>query len=255
MNCIFCTNGGARYVVKSNEPQVLQSEANFLTSYKDLDLLPRLLYVEPSNHYMVYTFIPGSTKYVKQNKQEVLKTLVQGLINHYKAVPNNIGWGWADELTASWQSFLLDRMMEANKILGPYLEKDDYPFMLNLVKSSKMNSTDKEPFLLHGDCGVHNFIFNNGQLSGVIDPTPVIGDPLYDLIYAFCSSPDDLTKETIISAASHLRINESISERLLYEEVLIGLFLRIATCIRHHPRDLDGYLKEWNYWKDIIKET
>ncbi|WP_419880944.1 aminoglycoside phosphotransferase family protein [Peribacillus sp. B-H-3] len=252
---LLSTYDGARYVVKLNEPQVLQSEANFLTFYKDLYLLPRLLFVEPSDNYIVYAFITGSTNYVRKNKQEVLKALVQGLINHYKAVPNDIGWGWADELTDSWQSFLLNEIIEANKILDSYLEKDEFTFVLNLVKSSKINNLDREPFLLHGDCGVHNFIFNDGRLSGVIDPTPVIGDPLYDLIYAFCSSPDDLSNETITSAASHLLIKENISEQLLYEEVLIGLYLRLATCIRHHPNDLNDYLKAWIYWKDIIKET
>ncbi|WP_419881736.1 aminoglycoside phosphotransferase family protein [Peribacillus sp. B-H-3] len=252
---LLSTNDGARYVVKLNEPQVLQSEANFLTFYKDLYLLPRLLFVEPSDNYIVYAFITGSTNYVRKNKQEVLKALVQGLINQYKAVPNDIGWGWADELTDSWQSFLLNEIIEANKILDSYLEKDEFTFVLNLVKSSKINNLDREPFLLHGDCGVHNFIYNDGRLIGVIDPTPVIGDPLYDLIYAFCSSPDDLSKETIISAASHLLIKENISEQLLYEKVLIGLYLRLATCIRHHPNDLNDYLKAWIYWKDIIKET
>ena len=35
------------------------------------------------------------------------------------------------------------------------------------------------------------------MLHGVIDPLPVLGDPIYDLIYAFCSTPEDVTKETI----------------------------------------------------------
>ncbi|MEH7346693.1 phosphotransferase [Bacillus sp. JJ1532] len=248
---LLSTSDGAKYVVKLNEPQVIQSEANFLTCYKDLYLLPRLLYVEPSNNYIAYSFINGSTNYVRSNKQQVLKELVQGLINHYKAVPNNIGFGWADELTDSWQSFLLNELMEANKILDSYLDKDEYTFVLNLVKDSKKNSLDIEPFLLHGDCGVHNFIFHHGKLNGVIDPTPVIGNPLYDLIYAFCSSPDDLTKETIHSAANHLLLKEKISEQFLYEQVLIGLYLRLAACIKHHPHDFNDYLNAWNYWKNI----
>ena len=42
-----------------------------------------------------------------------------------------------------------------------------------------------------------NFIFRENRLYGVIDPLPSLGDPLYDLIYAFCSTPEDLTKEAI----------------------------------------------------------
>jgi hypothetical protein len=245
----------AKYVVKLNEPQVLESEAYFLDFYKDVNLLPKLLYVGQSYNYIVYSFISGSTNYVRKNKKEILKALVQRLINNYKTVPHSVGWGWANEPTDSWQGFLLNRVIEANKILDSHLEKDDLNFVLELVKSPNRNSFNREPFLLHGDCGVHNFIFNEGQLCGVIDPTPVFGEPLYDLIYAFCSSPDDLTKETINSAASHLIIKGNKSEQLLYEEVLIGLYLRLATCIRHHPNDLEDYLKAWNYWKNIIKDT
>src|SRR5699024_4426790 len=125
------------------------------------------------------------------------------LLNNYNSVSNGIGWGWADQPSASWQSFLLDEVNEANQIIKSRLDYNNYNLVLNLV--SKIDN-DRNRFLLHGDCGVHNFIFNNKQLTGVIDPTPVIGEPLYDLIYAFCSSPDDLTRETIDSAVSHLII-------------------------------------------------
>ena len=89
----------------------------------------------------------------------------------------------------------------------------------------------------------------------MIDPTPVLGEHLYDLIYASCSSPDNLTRETIDSAVSHLVFRGKKSGQILYEEVLIGLYLRLATCIRHHPNDLEDYLKAWNYWKDIVKKA
>jgi aminoglycoside phosphotransferase (APT) family kinase protein len=114
--------------------------------------------------------------------------------------------------------------------------------MLNHPKETR------EPYLLHGDCGVHNFIFQGGHLSGVIDPTPIIGDPLYDLIYAFCSSPDDLSKETIDFAVSYLLHKR---DNKLYQDVIIGLYLRLGTCRKHHPNDFEEYLKAWSYWKDL----
>lgn len=241
-----------KYVVKKNEPQIIKSEANFLNHYRETDLLPKLLFVEPSSKYIVYSFIDGTTHYVRKNKKEILKTLVQGLLNHYNPVDNSKGWGWADQPSVSWQSFILDKINEANNILHSRLDKSDYNLVLDLVEK---NSKGKEPFLLHGDCGVHNFIFNNGQLSGVIDPTPVIGEPLYDLIYAFCSSPDELTKETIDSAVTLLKFKSGISHSVLYEEVLIGLYRRLATCIKHHPSDFQEYLKAWYYWVEIVKNA
>jgi fructosamine-3-kinase len=246
---------GTEYVVKLNEPQVIKSEVNFLNCYKDLNLLPNLLFVEQSYNYIVYSFISGSTNFARKNKLGMLKALVLGLINNYRTVPNVIGWGYADELTDSWQDFLLNEVIEANRILESHLERDEYNFVLNVIETLRKNNIEREPFLLHGDCGVHNFIFNEGQLSGVIDPTPVIGDPLYDLIYAFCSSPDDLTKETIDLAVSYLMIKGGKNNSILYEEVIIGLYLRLATSIKHHPNDFDEYLKAWYYWKDVIKNV
>ncbi|MFG6494718.1 aminoglycoside phosphotransferase family protein [Fictibacillus sp. UD] len=244
------TEDGNHYVVKSNEPRITQSEADYLKSYAKLELLPNLHYVEQSHKYLVYSFIDGSTNYVSNNKQELLVRLVQNLINHYKTVPERNGWGWADEPTDSWHSYLLNRTMDAKKVLNSYLEDDDHDLVFDLVQEVK--DVELQPYLLHGDLGVHNFIFNNGHLNGVIDPTPVIGDPLYDLIYAFCSSPDDLTQQTIGSAASVLiskgnRINANV-----YENVMIGLYHRLATCIKHHPHDLKEYLNAWNYWKKLI---
>jgi Ser/Thr protein kinase RdoA (MazF antagonist) len=59
-------------------------------------------------------------------------------------------------------------------------------------------SEDQERFLLHGDCGVHNFVFDQNTIVGVIDPSPIVGPVLYDFLYAFCSSPDNLNLETLI---------------------------------------------------------
>lgn len=237
-----------KYVVKLNDPKVIQSEVEFLKYYKETKFSPTLLFVEPSYKYIVYSFISGSTYYSRTNKKEILKTLVQKLLNQYKPATKGIGWGWADEPVDSWQDFLCNEILEANKFIGSRLDTEDYELVCNLVKKLR---PDSEPFLLHGDCGVHNFIYNGRKLSGVIDPSPVLGDPLYDLIYAFCSSPDDLTKETINSAVRYLNIKRELVN--LYEQVIIGLYLRLGKCIKHHSNDLEEYFKAWYYWKDVIK--
>ncbi|MDQ0207498.1 phosphotransferase family protein [Alkalicoccobacillus murimartini] len=238
---LLTTLDGARYVVKLNESHVLQSEVHFLACYKHLDLLPHLLYVDPSYQYIVYTFISGSTNGPK-SKRDMLKVLVQGLINNYTPVPIGSGWGWVDDVTDSWEQFLLSEVNEANTFVNSHLGEGESIFVRNLVKKKGRAGLDRKAVLLHGDCGVHNFIFEDGDLKGVIDPTPVIGEPLYDLLYAFCSSSDDLTKETILSAANPILIKENISEQLLFEDVFIVLYLRLAICSRHHPDDLPNYL-------------
>jgi aminoglycoside phosphotransferase len=237
-------------VVKSNEPQVIESEANYLHFYNGSKLLPKLIFVENSNKYLVYSFLSGTTKYVKKNKKEILQVLVEGLLNLYKSVPNNIGWGWADQPAESWQNFLLNELVDAKKLIQSRLEPNHHHFVFSLVEKI---SHDSKPYLIHGDCGVHNFIFNEGQLTGVIDPTPVIGDPLYDLIYAYCSTPDDLTKETIDSAVNHWNMKHENRITFLYEKVLIGLYLRLGIAIKHQPGDIEEYIKAWYYWIDTIK--
>ncbi|RKL69247.1 aminoglycoside phosphotransferase [Salipaludibacillus neizhouensis] len=248
-------SGTENCVVKMNDPQVLKSEVLYLDSYKKINLLPNLLYVEQSYKYIVYSYIAGDTDQVRNDKSYILHKLVLELINNYTTVPTSNRWGWEDDSAETWPDFLLNEGNEAKTILGTLLKNEDYILIDHLIKSPKRIPLNEEPFLLHGDCGIHNFIFNNAQLSGVIDPTPLLGLPLYDLIYAFCSSPDDLSKQTIEYAANHLVTKWDGKEQHLYEEVLIGLFLRLATCMKHHPSDLEDYLKAWSYWKTIVRNS
>jgi fructosamine-3-kinase len=245
---VICYNDNTKYVIKTNEPQVIEAEAYFLDYYRDIPLLPDLLYVDPAYQYIVYSFIQGINDYLKKNKAEMLKTLVKHLINHYKPAPNHKKWGWADAPTDSWENFLLGRVHDAQTVLHSILNEEDFHIVCQFVNDTKWQSFIDEPFLLHGDCGVHNFIFAKEQLCGVIDPTPVYGLPLYDLIYAFCSSPDNLTFDTIRYAADAFGFAKPTDE-ILYKEIIIGLYLRIATCVKHHPHDLNEYLQAWDYWK------
>lgn len=239
----------SRYVIKKNEPQVLKAEAVFLEEYSEIQLLPTLIYEEPENNYIVYSYIKGESIYKRKFKRELLIELVQNIFNHYKIVETEGVWGWADEPSSTWKDFLLHRAKGATTLLKGFLSEEDHELIYTLINKNGSN-TINQPYLLHGDCGVHNFIFEESKLTGVIDPTPVIGPRLYDLIYAFCSSPDDLKIETIEAAANTLLEDT----KNLYEDVLIGLYLRIATCIKHHPSDFDDYLNAWEFWKRQIKQ-
>lgn len=241
---------GNKRVIKFNEPHVIEAEAMFLEHYQNIELLPQVYYVDPSHKFMLYSFIEGSVTFNTKNKEKTLRELVTSVINQYEQISNPNGWGWADELSPTWADFLLSRLNESSAILDNTLPTEDEELVRAIIRKLHSDNAKSLPCLLHGDFGFHNFIFEDDTLCGVIDPTPVYGQPLYDLIYAFCSTPDGLTKETIESAASLL--NESKSGQDLYEEVLVGLFFRIASCIKHHPNDLKQYLEAWSYWKDIV---
>ncbi|WP_341201317.1 aminoglycoside phosphotransferase family protein [Planomicrobium okeanokoites] len=236
----------SEYVLKMNGPEVTGPEALFLDTYEEVGLLPKILYAAPSKTYIIYSFISGSTDYNGSSKKEVLKELVERLLNKYRAVSSESGWGWVDSPSASWRDFLRNEVSYAQQSIGSLLGPSDHQLVAGLVEKVDVKT---EAYLLHGDCGFHNFIFNEGQLTGVIDPAPVIGAPAYDLVYAFCSTPEDLTKETFDYAARFLRVRPSAN----YDLVLIGLYLRIALCGKHHPEDLALYLKAWSEWLKIVK--
>lgn len=231
----------SKFVLKFNEPDVTGPEALFLNTYGMQRVLPKLLFVDPSQTYMVYSFMNGSTGHEGSSKKEVLKRLVEELINNYVKVAADPGWGWLDSPSSSWQAFLRNETSAARRGIGSLLGEDDHRLIADLVE--KLEPTGGS-YLLHGDCGYHNFIFDEKKLTGVIDPAPVIGVPLYDLVYAFFSEPEDLTKETFDYALHWLK--EKPAE--IYGQVLVGLYLRMALCNRHHPEDLPAYMKAWSEW-------
>jgi fructosamine-3-kinase len=239
---------GTKVVVKFNESQVIQAEGTFLEFYKELSLLPKVLYIEENHSYLVYTYLEGFTHNLGMNKVDILKNVAESLISQYRVETSFEGWGWIDEPSHSWNDFLLKRVEESEKIINQVLTQDDNLLVKQLI--TRNSGEDRLAYILHGDCGLHNFLFAEDALCGVIDPTPIVGDPFYDLVYAFCSTPEDLSKETIYTAAHHLK--GSIDAQRLDEKVLIGLYLRIESCMKHHPNDLPQYLTAWGYWKDIV---
>lgn len=241
---------GDRIIVKGNNSALVDTEGEFLKLYADLDLVPNILYIEKNRKYLVYNFIEGETNPGEIDKKQMLKSLVEGLINHYKITKTYEGWGWADDLSHSWMHFLEARVNESTQLLANYLSEVDFKLVQNLVQNQ--SELYVEPYFLHGDCGVHNFIYKEGELTGVIDAAPVIGHPLYDLIYAFCSTAEDLSKETIDYGFSFMDIKNQNSADTLYHQVVIGLYCRLATCLKHHPQDWPNYKEAWDYWRAII---
>ncbi|WP_283751099.1 phosphotransferase [Bacillus cereus] len=240
----------AKYVVKLNESEVIREEADFLSFYEGNTLFSKLLYKEPLNRYIVYSFLDGATSCELGYKRSTLCTIVKEVINTYEIVPEVDGWGWKDSPVQSWTEFLLTNVMEARENLKQCISDEEHQLVLTLVNSPQRGTGMDRPFLLHGDLGFHNFIFQKNKLTGVIDPLPVLGDPIYDLIYAFCSTPEDLTKETIQYVMKQCAFRKR--DRDLYEEIVIGLYLRIDTCLRHHQKDLEDYLVAWRYWMNEI---
>lgn len=238
-----------KYIVKINKPTVLYAEIHFLNEYKENHRLVNILYVGKKFRFYVYTYIEGFSKNL-YDKKTYMKYILTNLINHYKIVPNNSKWGWLEKPSGSWSNFLQVWENDVARNLNGLINKSELKILRNLSRSSKRIYSN-EAFLLHGDCGVHNLIFGKNRIKGIIDPMPVIGYPFYDLLYAYCSTPDDLDEQIIENISREVTVGPIITGELLREEMLLALFFRLGRCKKHHPQDFYRYLDYIYYWKRL----
>ncbi|MBS4177355.1 phosphotransferase [Lederbergia citrea] len=241
-----------KYVLKSNEDDVIKEESQFLTTYKNVNMLPEVVYVGEKYEYFIYKYMPGEINPAMIDKTEMLTKLVNEVISKYQPLGDK--WGWTWDSHQNWNEFLLTEIGNAKEIVGRVLTKDDFQLVKQLCQKDIRRNGVEKAYLLHGDCGVHNFLQKDGKLVGVIDPMPLAGPPLYELVFAFCSSPEQLTMEVIYEAASILP-NFHISKMHLIEEVIIGIYIRLLRCIYHHPHDLPEYLNAWVYWNRLLERS
>lgn len=244
-------NNAPKYVLKLDKPQQINSVILFFNTYRDSALLPKLYYTDPEKMFILYAYIKGVTHHHRGPKIDWMSLLVNELLNHYVKYDQDAYWGRLDGIPQqTWHDFNRRSLESAHTNIGDLLPIEDYLKVESIVERIALDEKQEVKYLLHGDTGVHNFVFQNNILSGIIDPSPLIGPIIYDFTYAFCSSPDDLNVETLLSTFSLLK-QVSIEKSRLIEEVIFQLYTRIGICIRVHPHDLEDYLKAWEYWRKL----
>lgn len=237
------------YVMKWDDPVRTELTTRFLQVYPHLSLYPSLYYTDPTHQFVIYEYKSGSVYSTRGPKEDWLQTLITATINRYERVYSGIGWGWLDEVfVESWGDFLKERVSEAKLQIGSSLTEADHAFVEGLAADDSRNK-QAQPYLLHGDCGVHNFLFEEKALTGIIDADPIIGPAWYDALFAFCSSPEELTLEVWHSLLAVLDPSLRGDDRAMLEELLLVLYCRVATCLEHHPGDLAVYQQAWSYWR------
>jgi hypothetical protein len=230
------------YVVKSNTNERIAAEFQFYRLYHALPLLPKVKYVDPEFRFLIYPFIPGETRYSRGTKQKLMSELVNHMIQHYVQPERPDDYEWVEDPRRTQQD-----IDYAQSVIVSHITEEDHDLVKEIYMRKSKRVLKKRLYVLHGDFGVHNFLFANGRLSGIIDPIPVIGRPLYDLLYAFCSSPDDLHLPILLDAAEQISM-EKIHTPDLIEDMVLALYFRICSCILHHPEDLPEYRRAWNEW-------
>ncbi|GIO99614.1 aminoglycoside phosphotransferase [Paenibacillus lautus] len=240
-----------KYVLKIDHSNQIILAEQFLNTHRHINLLPEILYTDPAKEYIVYSYIAGTTHTASGLKINWLTTLARELFNHYEKCLHTDQWGRLGSPVQSWHEWNIRSLEDTRHNWGSLLPIEDYYRLESIVEKISKSAENEARFLLHGDTGVHNFVFHEHSLVGVIDPSPMIGPLLYDFTYAFCSSPEDLNLETLLEAFNLLN-HEPLERSRLIEEVIFQLYCRIGICIQLHPHDLEKYLKAWEYWKALL---
>ncbi|QTD40477.1 phosphotransferase [Sporosarcina sp. Te-1] len=249
---VYVISGETKYILKYDEPVSIGIVDQFYRAYGQVDLFPKVYEVDSKEGWLLYEYVDGTTHTNRGPKSEWMKLLVTGIFNRYKAYDPQTPWGRVgSEPRPTWSDFNRKSLEYAYENVGDILPYEDYAMMKGIVEELSLYDAEEVKYYLHGDTGVHNFVFQNDCLVGVIDPSPMIGPILYDFTYAFCSSPDDLTLETLLSSFSLLESVQMKTPRLI-KEVTFQLYTRIGICSKAHPHDLDAYLEAWVYWKQLL---
>ncbi|CAG9607029.1 hypothetical protein [Pseudoneobacillus rhizosphaerae] len=241
------------YVIKIDQPKVITSTEEFLLAYKDVKLLPDVLYTDSNKEFIVYSYISGETHFNRGSKIEWMTILIDQLFNIYQKVNQSSSWGRVNGIQRkTWSDFNQSSLEYAQENIGDFFSAEEHKRVELLVNKLNTHTDEEEKYYLHGDAGVHNFVYMNNQLRGVIDPSPLIGPKIYDFTYAFCSSPDSLNLTTLLSLFTLLTVDVSFTEERLVDEVLFQLYTRIGVCIKVHPHDLSEYMEAWKEWRKYL---
>jgi len=241
------------YVVKIDSVNNIKATHEFLTTYSNSNLLPTILHTDLEEKFIVYNYIPGETHFNRGFKIDWMTILTKQLFNKYKKADEATSWGRINGIPrTTWADFNKASLENAQHNIGDMLPLEDHKRVQLLVNRLNDYSILDKKYYLHGDTGVHNFVYLENRLNGVIDPSPLIGPKIYDFTYAFCSSPDNLDFDTLLKSFALWNIENNYTEERLFDEVTFQLYTRIGICIKVHPHDLPGYLEAWELYKKIF---
>ena len=235
---VFLVN--EKYIFKFHDKNVIKAEHKFFNLCKS-DFNEQIVFVDENFNYIVYKFIENDGK--SFNAEELIfeaKKYIDGYVDFQDKV-----YGFLFEETQSWENFLRLELDDKKEFALKVLTEKDYKEVEKAIKV--ISSFGFEKKLMHGDFGLHNMLFLNGKLAGVIDPQPMIGDPFYDFIFCILSD-EDIAKYEIISNIYKYVPTES--QEKVNAMILFVLFGRIARCVKYHLEELKYFT---NLWQNLNK--
>lgn len=173
------------YLVKIMDDLTLRSQMTFLELYKDLDHFQDIVCFNRNLKYICFKFMPGEKlKYVKIDAQNIRKQIYE-IVSKYQRFEDRYYGYIYDNDGMSWRDFISSEIRYAEKRLKSFeINQKVLDKCIDVIGKYK-----PEKYLIHGDFGAHNFIVDDSGKLNVIDPMPVIGDPLFDYYFAILSIP------------------------------------------------------------------
>lgn len=168
-----------KYLIKTMNQSELQVQIDFLNKYNNC--FQKIIYYNKELLYICYEYIDGIKIYDYSNydKKDIINQLYS-ITSKYEVIDYN-GYGYYLEDNKTWYQFLYDEVIYSKSKM-PNIDMHIVYDSLSII-----NEFNVDKYLIHGDFGVHNFLFNDNKFI-VIDPMGVVGDPLYDFYFAILSN-------------------------------------------------------------------
>lgn len=224
-----------KYLIKQNNTNSIKAEIKFFESTFST-FFQKLVYYSPDFEFAVYKFIPGKPMKKITSSKEIISKILEVTKSFSKT--SKSGFGYLGEEFNSWSEFLLHEAFHR-----PNLNDIDKKIVKDAIKILEKYPFEKK--LIHGDFGTHNFIEDNGKFVGIIDPQTILGDSLYDILFAICSNLDLLNTYSLDEL--YVFINEP--KEKIRAMLIVVLYARISRALKYHPNDIPAYL---DYFNSII---
>ncbi len=175
---VFSVN--KKYLIKTMTESELNYQIEFFKYYNQNKWFQDLVYVNKELGYICFLFIDGlNLKKIKLDPKKIVDELYQITRSYVKY--NADFYGYLEYSKNDPYEFLLSEIEYAKEKISN-IDATKVYIALNNLKKYKISK-----YLLHGDFGAHNFLIENNTLR-VIDPYPLVFDPLYDFYFAVLSS-------------------------------------------------------------------
>lgn len=217
-----------KYLIKTTDIKELEAYLEFFNLYKQ-DCFQKVICYNKELLYICFNFIEGELFRNNPIDSKDFVNQVYDITKNYKEYDYD-AYGYLEEDKMSWLDFLKDES---------YREEDkidiDYSLLFDSYKIIEKYDVNK--YLTHGDFGTHNFIVNNNKIY-VIDPIPLVGDPLYDFYFSIFTDANVFKNLDVNYILSFYNDRDYEYKKAL---MIICFFIRLRRSSKYNPEDLPIY--------------